>query len=80
MNYTKGEWKEKLDLTGERIIYTDYELICTGVRHWNKDLIKSAPEMYEALKELSEYIKYNMGNARPIYEKAVKALQKAEGK
>ncbi len=41
---------------------------------------KACGDMYKALEELAEYIKFNMGNARPIYEKAIKALSKAEGK
>jgi len=43
-------------------------------------LIAAAPDLYEALKELSQYIQFNMGNACPVYEKAMKALTEVEGK
>jgi hypothetical protein len=62
MNYTKGEWKERL-VMGEREIYVDsnddniiHEVICRNVRHWNAPLIKAAPDMYEALKLMQEYM------------------------
>ncbi len=45
----------------------------------NAHLISASPDMYKALEELSEYIKFNMGNAAPIYDKAIKALSKAKG-
>ena len=41
---------------------------------------KAAPDMLEALKELAKYIQFNKGNAAPIYEKAMEAINKAEGK
>ena len=40
----------------------------------------AAPDMLEALKDLAKYIQFNKGNAAPIYEKAMEAINKAEGK
>jgi len=61
MQYTKGEWKDTLSATGERVIFVDtegvIEIICRDVRHWNRQIIKAAPDMYESLKEIRQLIK-----------------------
>src|SRR3989304_160547 len=59
MEYTKGEWKDKLSATGERIIYVEsdegIEVICRDIRHQNTPIVKTAPRMYEVL--MSTYVK-----------------------
>jgi hypothetical protein len=86
MEYTKGEWKDQL-VMGERDIYVDEnangspEVICRGVRHWNKDIIKAAPAMYEALKQWMIYAESNYsGDGMTAVSMTTKALDKAEGK
>ena len=87
MYYTKGEWKERL-VMGEREIYVDpneknisTEVICRGVRHWNAPLIKSAPDMYEALKVIGDEINHDPGTKvdSDTQMLILKALAKAEG-
>ncbi len=92
MNYTKGEWKERL-VGGERIIYVDAEvsteIICGGIRHWNTPIVKAAPDMYEALKEAINALTIKLD--KPKYQEILdfksrvepmilQALAKAEGK
>jgi len=86
MEYTKGEWKSKMDATGERIILVDndehLEVICREVRHYNMNLISAAPDMYEALKALVDHFRTNDENyfkSEPCTE-AIAGLVKAEGK
>jgi hypothetical protein len=81
--YTKGEWKVSKNDTNKPFkfrIETETSILAAVYNEANANLIASSPDMYEALKDLSEYIRYNMGNAAPIYEKAQKALSKAEGR
>ena len=85
MEYTKGEWKSKMDATGERIILVDndehLEVICRGVRHYNMNLISAAPDMYEALKKLRiQYLFEGQTAESPLTKEVEKALAKAEGK
>ena len=37
-------------------------------------------ELCEAAKEARDYLRYNMGNAAPIFDKLTKAIENAEGK
>jgi len=86
MNYTKGEWtarkvprdSNKLNIMcNETFIATPY--IAYGQMEANAHLIAAAPEMYEALKAVT-----NTGawQRMPEYviKDIVKALAKAEGK
>lgn len=50
MEYTKGEWKARKSPTGDWIICSPDELICREARHWNAQLIASAPHMCGQLK------------------------------
>ena len=101
LNYTKGEWKIAELHGGERnILAVDeagypIEIICRDVRHYNMNLIKASPDMYEALKEADIVIcemckRLNPQHATADYGKGCKwcedreprlnALAKAEGK
>jgi glycine/D-amino acid oxidase-like deaminating enzyme len=81
MGYTKGAWKERI-VMGERQIYVEnedgiIEVVATNVRHWNADIIKSAPDMYEALSQLRNDSQW--AKLRPNTREAIiKALAKAE--
>lgn len=93
--FTKGEWKvlgvgkhiwiEPNHGDAEHIIAmvwkSEWEPIYKkDEARANAKLIAAAPDMYEALKEARDYLRFNKGNASPIYDKADKALSKAEGK
>jgi len=84
IKYTKGEWKESQSLTGERLIYAengDYEIICSNIRHWNKDIIMAAPDMYEALKLYQSHQQGTSGHYCWQCAEAInKAIAKAEAK
>ena len=88
MNYTKGEWK--LDNCGTAIFASNrlvancggyslsqHETETLAENKTNAHLIASAPDIYEALKEIinSETI-----TSKDNFNKALKALAKAEGK
>ena len=87
MEHTKGEWKESRTLMEGRLIYAeneDYEIICSNVRHWNKDIIMAAPDLYRACKRAEQMLQYPqaLSNEAKNYEleDLRKALAKAEGK
>ena len=93
MEYTKGEWKA--NYTGSKLVSVDCSsraevvAIC-GKNKWiktrdeqiaNAHLIASAPDMYEALKELSNYHpKQGYEQWLILLNKAQQAIAKAEGK
>ena len=86
MEYTKGKWEIWKAPNGKSLIAANDKMdiiadVFGDVDEYevNARLIAAAPELYEALKELSFYIRTNMGNARPIYEKAMAAISKVEG-
>jgi len=98
MTYTKGEWKTYADYSGkvERIVVErdglTLETICYISRETieseaNAHLISAAPDMYEALKEISEGKgRYSMDKLThasntidDMKELALNALLKAEG-
>lgn len=63
MNYTGGEWKERM-VMGERQIYTDkengeIEVIARDVRHWNAPIIKASPKMYAKLQKVCKWLDKN---------------------
>lgn len=77
-NYTKGEWKTYKNALGQWAISTDTEPIAQVERHYNAQLIASAPDLYEACKLALHYIGTSQDKkARVIVEQA---LAKAEGK
>jgi len=93
MEYTKGEWEiKKLEYTHEdRIKITSqpkdgmFEMVCfvygENNRESNARLIATAPDMYEALKELKTAIdkgQERLGVGR--LERLEAAIAKAEGK
>jgi len=82
MNYSKGDWKTHKNALGQWIVFTDNELIAQVERHYNTKLITAAPDLYEALKEITE----QFGLVDNLYTKdhriisrAEQALAKAEG-
>ena len=93
--YTKGEWKPAYhgNVNGyeKYSVCTDTDVVCNihvkadgNEANANAHLIASAPDMYEALKVLvKEYnvdLEYCKFTDIPHWEKACKALAKAEGK
>ena len=87
MNYTKGEWKKrKVNSYGKEwfeINYSSYGECVAEVVHneADADLFAAAPDMYEALKRMVNFI-----NAQELeYQSSMviqlkSALAKAEGK
>ena len=55
--FTKGKWKAKKNALGTWTISTDYEYIGQIDRHFNAQLIASAPDLYEALNDAEDMIK-----------------------
>jgi hypothetical protein len=95
MNYTKGEWKVKDDRphfsiqVGRQNIASISSLnnMLNDEKLANAHLIAAAPEMYEALRELSEITHdLGLGDGTPdpqieaSNKKARQALAKAEGR
>ena len=84
MGHTKGEWKDKLSATGERIIYVDtedgIEVICRDIRHFNTPLVKAAPDMFQALVEMEAYLENRHPESTTQLEIVRKALSKADRK
>jgi len=94
MEYTKGEWKAA-NKSGEDTynIYADQDnslsyLIARDCTEANANLIAAAPDMYEALKGLTEWAKLSFSDDvgewadenDPAIVTAIKAQAKAEGK
>ena len=90
LNYTKGEWRIEHYPDSQIKIHSGFESIC-GLTYdgkvadeveANAHLIAAAPDMYEALERLVDYLNY-LGvpeDCEDQYEEANKALAKAEGK
>ncbi|HUV46168.1 MAG TPA: hypothetical protein VMW45_03765 [Dehalococcoidia bacterium] len=81
MNYTKGEWK----VTGTGIgDYFIEPLMARVPRINDAQLIASAPDLYEALKAVDDYLSApypeNMKLKQIAADKLISALAKAEGK
>ena len=85
MNHTKGEWKVGLD-SWDTYIGTGNQYLAKMINSGsltdaevkaNANLIASAPDMYEALKEI---LFYNIEMPSTIIEQIQKALAKAEGR
>jgi hypothetical protein len=93
LNYTKGEWEIRGDNQGCKVIevktlplFVVEEIgFTTGINNENQDLananlIASAPDCYEALKELFNQVEANITPSLVTLEKCFKAIAKAEGK
>ncbi len=82
--YTKGEWKANKNWMGTYTIHTDDAHIADVDRHFNAQLIASAPDLYEALKYAYEWRWKQTMECGDIYDevglKLISALAKAEGK
>lgn len=91
MNYTKGEWIPNALLASHHgnsadssaIITTDKQVICllgeVDEKQANAQLISTAPDMYEALKEW-EYAFENTESTAKAFRMMQAAIAKAEGK
>jgi len=86
MNYTNGEWKPYKTATGWSV-YADGDEVSevyschTGLAEANAQLIASAPDLYEACKELEPYFTWLEENKLIRITSLFKqALAKAEGK
>lgn len=91
MEYTKGDWKAQRNAAGEWSIITDDDFIGTIGRHFNAHLISAGPDLYEALKELRDWLRSDdvqvLGKGLTeqfgipkTQEKVDKAIAKADGK
>lgn len=82
-NHSPGPWEALMD-HGEWYINDNHNgLVCMNIQEKaDADLIAAAPEMYEALKEMYEYMvdRFKGSNFRPMLSGAKIALEKAEGK
>lgn len=77
MNYTKGKWEiRKLPITGGLAIYAGNDLIAAGVEEANAQLIASAPDLYEACREIAKSPQPS-SRAKAMVKQA---LSKVEGK
>uniref|UniRef100_A0A6M3LUL7 Uncharacterized protein n=1 Tax=viral metagenome TaxID=1070528 RepID=A0A6M3LUL7_9ZZZZ len=77
--FTKGEWRDKLSATGERVIYVEdedgIEIICRDIRHWNIPIVKSSPAMYEALNKTVLQHGYMYQEDLEIARKLIKGIK-----
>ena len=92
MKHTPGKWKSNEGSssknipilgTGSRefmVIAEVYQENGTEEAQANARLIASAPELLEASKLARDYLRFNQGNASPIFDKLEQAIAKAEGK
>lgn len=89
MNYTKGEWKVNKNYMGTYTIHTDDAHIADVDRHFNAQLIASAPSLCAVLEQVvvdyKEFARTGDGNLfderlGADIEDAETALAKVEGK
>jgi len=85
MSYTKGEWKVKRDISciSEINIENDYFTICRNVFPEDAHLISAAPNMYKALKKISNCTNQDDVDrliAVGLLDELKNIINKAEGK
>ncbi len=78
MKYTKGEWKTGKSPLGDWFVTNGETLIARYIRHWDVQLIASAPVLYEALRNVHESASF-IRLPSLLREMVSKAIAKAEG-
>lgn len=90
-NFTKGPWTIKGDAVGivdqpDTQSYGMLNFIAFIYRHdfkeqseANAHLISAAPDMYEALEQVTKYMEWAFGEEDPYVKQGKKALAKARG-
>ena len=79
--YTKGNWKAHKNILGTWTIATDLAHIADVDRHFNAQLIASAPDLYEALGMAMRVLRDNDIDESMAgeFEILTDALAKADG-
>jgi len=81
MNYTKGEWRQWSSMNGHHIWCNNTHIADVDSGKADAQLIASAPDLYEACKEVAKAYKCSPTSMQPLFWlRCVQALAKAEGK